>query len=46
MTKVNMGQDTHYLSVCIKSEVYIIFKAMNADEWLWPTFGSKVGQSV
>ena len=24
----------------------IIFKAMNADKWLWPIFGCKVGQSV
>ena len=46
MTKVNRGQDTHYLSECIKSEASIIFKAMNADKWLWPIFGCKVGQSV
>ena len=47
MTKVNRGQDTHYLSVCIKSEAFILFfKAMNADKWLWPIFGCKVGQSV
>ena len=26
--------------------LYIIFKAMNADKWLWPIFGCKVGQSV
>ena len=25
---------------------YMIFKAMNADKWLWPIFGCKVGQSV
>ena len=25
---------------------YIFFKAMNADKWLWPIFGCKVGQSV
>ena len=24
----------------------IIFKAMNANKWLWPIFGCKVGQSV
>ena len=24
----------------------MIFKAMNADKWLWPIFGCKVGQSV
>ena len=23
----------------------MIFKAMNADKWLWPIFGCKVGQS-
>ena len=26
--------------------LYMIFKAMNADKWLWPIFGCKVGQSV
>ena len=26
--------------------LYIIFEAMNADKWLWPIFGCKVGQSV
>ena len=25
---------------------YMIFKAMNADKWLWPIFGCKVSQSV
>ena len=44
MTKINRGQDTHYLSVCTKSEAYIISKAMNADKWLWLIFGCKVGQ--
>ena len=24
----------------------MIFKAMNADKWLWPIFGCKVGQSA
>ena len=24
----------------------MIFKAMNADKWLWPIFGCKVGQNV
>ena len=24
----------------------MIFKAMNADKWLWPIIGCKVGQSV
>ena len=26
--------------------LYVIFKAMYADKWLWPSFGCKVGQSV
>ena len=26
--------------------LYMSFKAMNADKWLWPIFGCKVGQSV
>ena len=26
--------------------LYMIFKGMNADKWLWPIFGCKVGQSV
>ena len=26
--------------------LYMIFKAINADKWLWPIFGCKVGQSV
>ena len=46
MTKVNRGQDTHYLSVYQIWGLYIIFKAMNADKWLWPILGCKVGQSV
>ena len=46
MTKVDRGQDTHYLSVYQIWGLYIICKAMNADKWLWPTFGSKVGPSV
>ena len=24
----------------------MIFKAINADKWLWPIFGCKVGQSA
>ena len=38
----------HSLFECVYQiwGLYIIFKAMNADKWLWPTFGSKVGQSV
>ena len=46
MTKVNRGQDTHYLSVCTKSEATIWF----LKSWMqindWPIFGCKVGQSV
>ena len=26
--------------------LYIIFKAMNADKWLWPILGCKIGQRV
>ena len=26
--------------------LYMIFKTMKADKWLWPIFGCKVGQSV
>ena len=26
--------------------LYMIFKAINADKWLWPISGCKVGQSV
>ena len=40
MTKISSGQDTHYINMCAKSE------AWNAEKWLWPIFGSKVGQSV
>ena len=44
MTKISMGQGTHYLSVYQIWGLYITFKAMNADNWLWPIFGCKVGQ--
>ena len=44
--KSDRGQDTHYLSVYQIWGLYIICKAMNADKWLWPIFGCKVGQSV
>ena len=30
----------------ISYNIYIIFKATNADEWLWLIFGCKVDQSV
>ena len=38
----------HSLFECVYQiwGLYIIFKAMNADKWLWPIFGCKVGQSV
>ena len=38
----------HWLFECVYQiwGLYIIFKAMNADKWLWPIFGCKVGQSV
>ena len=26
--------------------LYMIFNAINADKWLWPIYGCKVGQSV
>ena len=43
MTKLNRGQDTHYISVCTKLDH---FEAMNAEKCLWPILGCKVGQSV
>ena len=47
MTKVNRVK-TLTIWVCVYQIwcLYIIFKAMNADKWLWPIFGCKVGQSV
>ena len=38
----------HSLIECVYQiwGLYIIFKAMNADKWLWPIYGCKVGQSV
>ena len=38
----------HSLFECVYQiwGLYIICKAMNADKWLWPIFGCKVGQSV
>ena len=42
MTKISRGQGTHYQIWGL----YITSKAMNADKWLWPIFGCKVGQSV
>ena len=42
----SIGVKTHYLSVYQIWGLYIIFKAMHTDNWLWPIFGCKVGQSV
>ena len=38
----------HSLFECVYQiwGLYMIFKAMNADELLWPIFGCKVGQNV
>ena len=46
MTKISQGQDTYYLSVYQIWGLYIIFKAMNADKWLWLILGCRVGQSI
>ena len=45
-TKIKGDQDTHYLSVCTKSEASVWFLKPHADKWLWPIFGCKVDQSV
>ena len=44
----NQEGSRHSLFECVYQiwGLYIIFKAMNADKWLWPIFGCKVGQSV
>ena len=44
----NQQGSRHSLSECVYQiwGLYIILKAMNADIWLWPNFGCKVGQSV
>ena len=41
----SVGIKTLTISVCVW-DLYMIFKAMNADKWLWPILGCKVGQSV
>ena len=44
----NQQGSRHSLFECVYQiwSLCIIFKAMNADKWLWPIFGYKVGQSV
>ena len=44
----NQQGSRHSLFECVYQiwGLYIILKAMNADKWLWPMFGCKVGQSV
>ena len=44
--KIIRDQDTHNISLYQIWALYMIFKAMNADKWLWPIFGCKVGQIV
>ena len=36
----------HNISVYQIWDLYMIFKGINADKWLWIIFGSKVSQSV
>ena len=40
------SRHSQYKCVCQIWGLYMIVKAMNADKWLWPIFGCKVGQSV
>ena len=44
----NLSGSRHSLFECVYQiwGIYIIFKGMYADKWLWPIFGCKVGQSV
>ena len=44
----NLQESRHSLFECLYQiwGLYIIFEAVNADKWLWPIFGCKVGQSV
>ena len=44
----NLQESRNSLFECVYQiwGLYIIFEAMNADKWLWPIFGCKVGQSV
>ena len=40
------SRHSHYKCVYQIWGLYMIFRAMNADKWLWPIFGCKVDQSV
>ena len=40
-TKISRGQDTHSLSMYQIWGLYIIFKAMKADKWLWSNLAAK-----
>ena len=44
----NQHGSRHSLFECVYQiwGLYIIFKAMDADKWLWTIFGCKVGQNV
>ena len=44
----NQKWSRHSIYKCVYQiwALYIIFEAMNAEIWLWPIFGCKVGQSV
>ena len=44
----NQYGSKHSLFECVYQiwGLYITFKGMNADKWLWPILGCKVGQSV
>ena len=43
----SIGVKTLTIWVCVSNlRPLYIFKAMNADKWLWPILGCKVGQSV
>ena len=47
MTKIIRSEETHYISVCTKSEASIQFlMPWMQKKWLWPIFGCKVGQNV
>ena len=43
---VNKGPGALLIIIKQRISTNMIFKAMNADKWLWPIFGCKVGQSV
>ena len=42
----SVGIKTQYKYVYQIWGLYMIFKAINADKWLWPIFSCKVGQNV